>query len=173
MFDLKFQRLKFVKKTNMPNSVKSLGYIKCYSFSSPKPVKWPSNFIRHNWQKICSSSRRPKTVLKNIKRPYFSGWLTILLLTTERRLKGQWYLEVDLSPTILNTETTDETNWKTRLVQTHWWVQLIYIKVQAGMYLEPPLEYNQDQISFMNQGSLRTILWLFVQSHINSRRENR
>ena len=32
----------------MPNSVKSLGYIKCYSLSSPRPVKSPSNSIRHN-----------------------------------------------------------------------------------------------------------------------------
>ena len=30
-------RLKFVKKTRLPNYVKNLGYIKCYSSSSPKP----------------------------------------------------------------------------------------------------------------------------------------
>ena len=27
----------FVKKTSMPNPIKSLGYIKCYSLSSPRP----------------------------------------------------------------------------------------------------------------------------------------
>ena len=32
-------RLKFVKKASMPNSVKSLGYIKYYSLSSPRFVK--------------------------------------------------------------------------------------------------------------------------------------
>ena len=32
-------RLKFVKKTGMPNPNKSLGYIKCYNSSSPRPVK--------------------------------------------------------------------------------------------------------------------------------------
>ena len=33
------KRLKFAKKTRMPNTVKSLRYIKCYSSSSPKPLK--------------------------------------------------------------------------------------------------------------------------------------
>ena len=34
-----FVRRKFVKKTSMPNPVKSLGYIKCYSSSSPRLLK--------------------------------------------------------------------------------------------------------------------------------------
>ena len=34
-----------MKKTVMPNFIKSLGYIKCYSSSSPRPVKNPRNFI--------------------------------------------------------------------------------------------------------------------------------
>ena len=57
-------RCKSVKKTNMPNSIQSLGYIKCYSSSSPRPVKSLTNSIRHNCQKICSWSRRPKTILE-------------------------------------------------------------------------------------------------------------
>ena len=36
-------RRKFVKKTIMPNLGKSLGYVKCYSSSSWRPVKIPSN----------------------------------------------------------------------------------------------------------------------------------
>ena len=45
-------RLKSVKKTSMPNPVKSLGYIKCYSSSSPRPVKSPSfKHIVCNWLK--------------------------------------------------------------------------------------------------------------------------
>ena len=36
------QRRKFVKKTGLPNFIKSLGYIKCYSFSSPRSVKGPA-----------------------------------------------------------------------------------------------------------------------------------
>ena len=48
----------------MPNPVKSLEYIKCHSLSSPRPVKSPSNSIKYNCEKICSSSRRLKTILK-------------------------------------------------------------------------------------------------------------
>ena len=47
-------RFKFVKKTSIPNPVKSLGYIKCYSLSSPRSVKSPNNSIRYNCQKMCS-----------------------------------------------------------------------------------------------------------------------
>ena len=57
-------RLTFMKKTNMPQLVKSLGYTKCYSPGSPRPVKSSSNSIRYNCQKICSWSRRPKTILE-------------------------------------------------------------------------------------------------------------
>ena len=41
-------RLEFVKKTSRPNPVKSLGYIKCPSLSSPRPVKNFRNYIRYN-----------------------------------------------------------------------------------------------------------------------------
>ena len=44
-------RLTFVKKTSMPNPVKSP--VKCYSSSSSGPVKNPSNSIRYNCKKIC------------------------------------------------------------------------------------------------------------------------
>ena len=53
-----------VKKISMPNSVESLGYIKCYSSSSLIPVESPSNCIRYNCKKICSWSARPKTILE-------------------------------------------------------------------------------------------------------------
>ena len=33
---------------------------------------------------------------------------------------------------------------------TNWRVQLVYMRVQAHNYLEPPLEYNQDQTPLMN-----------------------
>ena len=66
-------RLQFVKKTSMLNPAKSLGYIKCHSSSSPRPVESPSNSIRYNCEKICSWSRKPKTILeirkKATKRP--------------------------------------------------------------------------------------------------------
>ena len=59
--------LKFVKKTSMSNPVKSLGYIKCHSLSSPRLAKSPSNSVRYNCEKIYNWSRRPKTNL----RPYY------------------------------------------------------------------------------------------------------
>ena len=37
---------------------------------------------------------------------------------------------------------------------SYWRVQLVYKKVQAHSSLEPPLEYTQDQLLLMNQGSL-------------------
>ena len=80
-------RLKFVKNTSMPITVKSLGYIKYYSSSSPRPVKFLSNSIRWNCQNICSWSRRPKTMLEIRKATFFRTFLETLL-TTERRLTG-------------------------------------------------------------------------------------
>ena len=41
-----------------------------------------------------------------------------------------------------------------RLSDTFWTVQLVCIKVQAHSSVEPSLEYNQDQMSLMNQGLL-------------------
>ena len=81
-----------------------------------------------------------KTYWKSEKRPHFSRWSTILLvtsfsktlLTTERRLKGWYFLAVDLSPAYLKTGTTDGTfqqSWK-----QDWRVQLVRkkVKVQSG-----------------------------------------
>ena len=44
-----------IPKTS-PEPVKSLGYIMCYSSSSIRPVKYPTNSIRYNCQ-ICSRSK--------------------------------------------------------------------------------------------------------------------
>ena len=44
-------RFKFMKKTSMPNPVKRLGYIKCHSLTSPRPVKSPTNSIRYHCEK--------------------------------------------------------------------------------------------------------------------------
>ena len=57
----------------MPNPVKSLGYINCYSSSSPTPVKSLHNSIRYNSKKICSWSRRPKTILEIRKKDISLG----------------------------------------------------------------------------------------------------
>ena len=44
------------------------------------------------------------------------------------------------------------------LSDTYWRDQLVYMKVQVHSSLEPPQEYNQDQMLLMNQGSF---FWLF------------
>ena len=103
----------FVMKASIPN----LGYINCYSLSSPRPVKSPSTCARHNCQKICSWLWKPKTILE-IRKKGTILWVinnpiiykfSRTLLTTERRPTGWWFLAVDLSPTFLNTGTTDKT----------------------------------------------------------------
>ena len=63
--------IKLVKKTSMPNPLKSLGYIKWYSSGTSRPVKSPSNSIWYNCQKICCWSRGPKTILEIRKAAIF------------------------------------------------------------------------------------------------------
>ena len=58
-----------MKKTSIPNPVKSLRYIKCYSSNcSSGTVKSSSNSIWYNCQTIQSWSRRPKTILEIRKK---------------------------------------------------------------------------------------------------------
>ena len=40
----------------MPNPAESLGYIKCHSSSSPRPIKNPRNFIRTTVQRSAFDS---------------------------------------------------------------------------------------------------------------------
>ena len=102
-------------KNSIPNSIKSLGHIKCHSWSSLRPIKSPSNSLRHNCQKSAIDREDLKPYWKSEKRPYFFRESTVLLfrrfsktsLTTEKSLTE--FLAVDISPTFLNTGTTDET----------------------------------------------------------------
>ena len=89
----------------MLNLAESLQYIKWYNLSSPRPIKKPISSIRYNCKKICSWSRSSKTIME-IKKDHISQgdqnayYLKVFqLLTTERRLTGQYFLVVDLSPT--------------------------------------------------------------------------
>ena len=123
-------RLKFVKKTSMPNPVKSLGYIKHYSSSSPRPDKSPRNSIKYNWQKICSWSRRPKTYWKSEKRSHFSRWSTILIVykffkdfaNHRKKTNRVAVLSCKPFPNILKYRDHEwdlPTIWKTRLLQIY------------------------------------------------------
>ena len=110
-------KYKFVKKTSMPTSVESLGYIKCYSSSSPRPVKSPSNSIRQNCQKICGWSWRPKTILQIRKKATFlymiNNPITYKFVKDfanhRKKTNRAVVFSIELSPTFLNTGTTDET----------------------------------------------------------------
>ena len=157
--------LKLVK-ANMPNTVKSLGYIKCYSSSSPRPVKSHSTTIRYNCQKIYSWSRRPKTTLeiRNQKATF--------LLDINNSIIYKFFKEFSnhrkKTNRVVNKTPSD----------AYWRVQLVCKKVQAHSSLEPLLECIQNQTPLINQGSS----WPFnhlgsyrniMQFQISIRRENR
>ena len=74
--------IKFVKNTSMPNLVKSLGYIKHYSSSNPRPVKSPSSSTRYYCQNICSWSEELKLYWRSEKSSHFSRWSTTLSFTS-------------------------------------------------------------------------------------------
>ena len=143
----------------MPNPVKCLGYIKCHSSSSSRPVKSPSNSIRQNYQKICSWSRKPKTILEISKKITF---LWVIINTniykffkdfTKHKKKTNMAIVFSCRPfpNIQGPLMRPSTFWKTRHILKS---LTKCMKVQAHNSLEPPLEYNQDQVPLMNQGSL-------------------
>ena len=109
--------LKFVKKTSMQNPVKSLGYIKCYSLSSPRPVKSPSNSISYNCQRICSWSRRPKNILEIKKKATFLYVINNPIIYTffkdftnyRKKTNRAVVFSCTPSPKFLNTWTNNET----------------------------------------------------------------
>ena len=113
----------------MPNLVKILGYIKCYSFSSPRPVKSPGNSIRYNCQKICSRLRRPKTLLE-IKRVTFLQMINNRIIYkflkdfTNHRKKTNMAMVFSCRPFPNIFKCRDHgwdfpTIWKTSFLQTH------------------------------------------------------
>ena len=58
---------------------------------------------------------------------------------------------VDLSPTFLYTDTSEKTVLLSGKEYTYWRVEPACMKAQAHSSLEPPLGYNQYQISLMSQ----------------------
>ena len=68
-------RLKFAKKPPCQTLPKDL---ELTATVVPHPLKNPGNSIRYNCQKICSWSRRPKTILEI--RPHFCRWSTLFTI---------------------------------------------------------------------------------------------
>ena len=61
----------------------------------------------------------------------------------------------------------------------YWTIKIVCKKVQADIFLEPPLEYNQEQMNLKNQGSLcydhfnHHGCYRNMQFEISSRKKNR
>ena len=77
--------------------------------------------------------------------------------TNRIRLTGWQFLAEDLSPTFLNTGTTNETfqqcgkqNFLRHMLNS----SASSYETSGSQFLKPPLDYNQDQIPLMNQGLL-------------------
>ena len=159
---------KFVKKTSMPNPVKSLGCIKCSSSSSPWFVKNPSKSIRYNCQKICSwpitilEIRKKVTFLLVINNPTIQKFFKDF--TNHRKKTNR--MVIFSSRTFLKIPKYRDHQWDlpkiwiTRFFQTYWRVQLVFMKVHPHSSLEPPLEYKQNQMYLM----IQCLLWPFLPS---------
>ena len=100
----------------MPKSLKRSGYMKCYSFSSPRSIKSLRNPITDNYQKSCSQLRRPEPILEIRKRTKFLEMLSKPNFykyfkefnNHKRKLTELRFLAVDLPTRFLNAGTADE-----------------------------------------------------------------
>ena len=121
--------LKLVKKTSIPNSVESLGYIKWYSSISPRPIKSPSSSISY-CKKINSRSRRSKTISEIRKQTTFLNVINKHIIhkffkdfTNHRKRTNRVVVLCQTSfPNIPNCRDHQwdlSTIWKTRFLQTH------------------------------------------------------
>ena len=77
--------------------------------------------------------------------------------TNRIRLTGWQFLAEDLSPTFLNTGTTNETfqqcgkqNFLRHMLKS----SASSYETSGSQFLKPPLDYSQDQMPLMNQGLL-------------------
>ena len=101
----------------MPNSVKTFYISSAIARVAPDLLKALTILSDTNVRRSSVAREGSKPCGKLEKNPHFSRWLKCLLftsfsktlLTTERKLTGRYFLAVDLSPTFLNTGTTDET----------------------------------------------------------------
>ena len=66
-------QLQFVKKTSKPNSIKGLGYLKCYSLISPRTIKKALVILSDTTVRRSAVDREDlKPYWKSEKRPHFS-----------------------------------------------------------------------------------------------------
>ena len=126
---LKFHKTQVFKKDQHAKALtKAFRYIFCYSSSSPNNYYKPYQFHQIQLSEDLQLNWGLQNILGIRKRPHFSICLIYLLFTcfsnflqtTERRLTGWWCLEADLSPTLLNTDTSHRWDfraiWKIRFL---------------------------------------------------------
>ena len=75
------RRPNFVKKNIMPNSVKSLGYIKCYISSSLRPVKDLAILFDTTVRKSAADRETLKPYWKSEKRSQNNDWVFVYKLS--------------------------------------------------------------------------------------------
>ena len=138
-----------------------LGYIKCYSSNSPRPVKSHSNSTKYNYQKIYRRYARPETILEIRKKATFLLLINNPIIYkffkdfTNHRKKTNKAVGFSYTPFPIIFEYRNHrwdfpTIWKTRLLYTFWTVQLKCLKIQVNCSLELPLEYSYDQTPLTN-----------------------
>ena len=111
-----------MKKTSLSNPVKSLGYIKCYSTSIPRPVKSPSNSIRYNCWKM---EIRKRPYILDGEESYCLQFLSKTLLTIKRRLTGYIFKDI----------LKYRDHWlELPIIMKSWLLQTHSLKVSASMY---------------------------------------
>ena len=160
-------RLKFVKKTMMPNLAKSHEYIKWYSSSSPRPPKSPKTLSDTAVKRSVVDREDLKPYWISEKSSYFSRWSQSHYLqvlprpTTERRLRAVIFKLFQNIFKYRDHRWNLPTIWKTRLLQTllfNWRVQLVSKKVQAYSFFRTTSEIQSQPELFDESRLVITIL---------------
>ena len=102
-------------KSCMPNFVRSLGHIKCFSLSSHKPFKNPSNYMRYNCPRICSLSKKIDNILKirtSSQHSYIHGPYTKPYSNLENKIPSNTYWKVQLAYMKVHTDSCSEPSFE-------------------------------------------------------------
>ena len=89
-----------MKKTSMPNPVKSLRYIKRYDLSILRPVKSLSNSMRYSCQIICRWSRRPTIMfiifwdLVMVEQIFLPSQVKWTMIISNKLVYTSWYIRL-------------------------------------------------------------------------------
>ena len=107
-----------MKKSSISHPIKSFGYIKCQSLSSPKPIKSLAILSDATCQKVCSWSGEPEIILEIRKEATFLEVINKPILCKFFKDFTNHKKKTNLSPNILkcsNHRWGLRIIWKTRL----------------------------------------------------------